>query len=40
MYVLGYYQHANDYWRKDSPLQAVGEIDQCLNRFVDLSRHT
>lgn len=36
---VGYYQHANDYWRKSMPLQAVGELDNCWNRFTDLSQH-
>jgi len=35
----GYYQHANDYWRKNTPLTATGEVDNCLNRFVDFSEH-
>jgi phosphoglycerol transferase MdoB-like AlkP superfamily enzyme len=34
---LGYYQHANAYWNKGVGIQAVGEIDLCLNKFVDLS---
>lgn len=33
----GYYQHANSYWDKGAGLQAVGEIDICLNQFTDLS---
>jgi arylsulfatase I/J len=33
----GYYQHANSYWDKGAGIQAVGEIDICLNKFTDLS---
>ena len=33
----GYYQHANDYWGKSAALEAIGEVDVCLNHFVDLS---
>jgi arylsulfatase I/J len=36
---LGYYQHANGYWRKDTTLQATGEVDLCLDRMRDLSFH-
>eukprot|EP00933_Yihiella_yeosuensis_P046980 TRINITY_DN425_c0_g1_i4.p1 TRINITY_DN425_c0_g1~~TRINITY_DN425_c0_g1_i4.p1 ORF type:complete len:543 (+),score=97.31 TRINITY_DN425_c0_g1_i4:52-1629(+) len=36
---VGYYQHANDYWRKGMPFQATGELDNCLNKFTDLSMH-
>ncbi|CAJ1332272.1 unnamed protein product [Effrenium voratum] len=35
----GYYQHANDYWRKSTVFLATGEIDACLNRMKDLSMH-
>jgi len=35
----GYYQHANDYWRKSTVFFATGEIDACLNRMKDLSMH-
>jgi len=41
---IGYYTHANDYWNKGMGLisdQAgfaiVGEIDNCVNQFTDLS---
>ena len=34
---LGYYQHANEYWAKGLDLASTGEIDVCLNHFVDLS---
>eukprot|EP00315_Gephyrocapsa_oceanica_P030513 CAMPEP_0185411444 /NCGR_PEP_ID=MMETSP1365-20130426/3578_1 /TAXON_ID=38817 /ORGANISM="Gephyrocapsa oceanica, Strain RCC1303" /LENGTH=673 /DNA_ID=CAMNT_0028014065 /DNA_START=21 /DNA_END=2042 /DNA_ORIENTATION=- len=34
---LGYYQHANEYWAKGLDLASTGEIDICLNHFVDLS---
>lgn len=34
---LGYYQHANDYWRKNTPLAATGEIDNCLDLLHDFS---
>jgi len=33
----GYYQHANSYWNKGVGIQATGEIDLCLNKFIDLS---
>ena len=36
--MYGYYQHANEYWRKGMSLQSTGEVDLCLNRFTDLSR--
>eukprot|EP00931_Biecheleriopsis_adriatica_P056364 TRINITY_DN33400_c0_g1_i1.p1 TRINITY_DN33400_c0_g1~~TRINITY_DN33400_c0_g1_i1.p1 ORF type:complete len:681 (+),score=133.82 TRINITY_DN33400_c0_g1_i1:220-2043(+) len=36
---LGYYQHANEYWRKSTSFIATGEIDACLNRMVDFSMH-
>eukprot|EP00929_Paragymnodinium_shiwhaense_P063096 TRINITY_DN31542_c0_g1_i1.p1 TRINITY_DN31542_c0_g1~~TRINITY_DN31542_c0_g1_i1.p1 ORF type:complete len:692 (-),score=111.43 TRINITY_DN31542_c0_g1_i1:217-2238(-) len=36
---VGYYQHANDYWRKSTVFQAVGELDSCLNTMIDLSMH-
>lgn len=36
---LGYYQHANDYWRKNTVFQATGEVDICLNRLNDFSMH-
>jgi arylsulfatase I/J len=32
---LGYFQHANDYWRKTGGIQSVGEIDNCLDKFTD-----
>lgn len=34
---LGYYQHANDYWTKGTPITSTGEIDNCLNHFTDFS---
>ena len=35
---IGYYQHANDYFTKGSSnIGATGEVDNCLNRFTDLS---
>eukprot|EP00940_MAST-03C_sp_MAST-3C-sp2_P003551 g3551.t1 len=34
---IGYYQHANAYYKKNAGIQAVGEIDNCLNRFRDFS---
>jgi arylsulfatase B len=33
---LGYFHHANDYWTQGVPVTAVGEVDVCLNRFLDL----
>ena len=36
---VGYFQHANDYWRKGMNLQSTGEIDNCLNEFTDLFMH-
>jgi len=36
---VGYYQHANDYWRKTSTITATAEFDICLNSFADLSMH-
>ena len=33
----GYYQHANDYWAKSNSLASTGEVNNCLNRFKDLS---
>jgi len=36
---LGYFQHANDYWGKGMPIQSTGEIDTCLNGFIDLFSH-
>ncbi|CAE8657425.1 unnamed protein product [Polarella glacialis] len=36
---IGFFQHANDYWRKNMPMQATGEIDNCLNTFKDLFMH-
>jgi len=33
----GYYQHANSYWNKGVGIQSTGEIDLCLNKFVDFS---
>jgi arylsulfatase I/J len=38
----GYYQHSNDYWTKgmgvgQTGLETTGEIDCCLNHFVDFS---
>ena len=38
----GYYQHSNDYWSKTmgaglTGIQTTGEIDVCLNHFIDLS---
>jgi len=32
---LGYFQHANDYWTKGGNIAATGEIDNCLNSFLD-----
>ena len=32
----GYFQHANSYWTKGTPLEATGEVDICLNHFKDL----
>jgi len=34
---LGYYQHSNDYWRKNMPLDAAGEVDNCLNTLTDFA---
>jgi len=34
---LGYFQHANDYYRKNTGLQATGEVDSCLNAHTDFS---
>lgn len=34
---IGYYQHANAYYKKDATIQSVGEIDNCLNKFRDFS---
>lgn len=36
---IGYFQHANDYWRKNSVFQATGEVDVCLNNFADFFMH-
>lgn len=36
---VGYYQHANDYWRKNTVLLATGTVDACLNRMMDFSMH-
>jgi len=36
---VGYFQHANSYWRKDATLQSTGEVDNCLNSFTDLFMH-
>ncbi|CAE8591720.1 unnamed protein product [Polarella glacialis] len=36
---IGFFQHANDYWRNNMPMQATGEIDNCLNKFKDLFMH-
>jgi len=33
----GYYQHANDYWRKSEKFTATGEFDQCFNRMLDFA---
>lgn len=33
---LGYFQHANDYWRQSMPIDSTGEVDNCLNMFTDL----
>jgi len=33
----GYYQHANDYWRKNTELKSSGEVDQCFNTMMDLT---
>ena len=38
----GYYQHSNDYWTKgmgvgNAGLETTGEIDCCLNHFLDFS---
>ena len=34
---IGYYQHANAYYKKDATIQSVGEIDNCMNKFRDFS---
>ncbi|KAK3250666.1 hypothetical protein CYMTET_39964 [Cymbomonas tetramitiformis] len=34
---FGYYQHANNYWTKGGDIKATGEVDNCLNKFTDLS---
>jgi len=34
---FGYFQHANNYWTKGTSLEAVGEVDICLNHFLDFS---
>jgi len=31
----GYYQHANDYWRKSTKLESIGEVDPCFNTMLD-----
>lgn len=36
---LGYYQHANDYWRKSVGITSTGEVDNCLNSLADFSMH-
>lgn len=36
---IGYYGHANDYYRKSNILTATGEVDNCLSKFVDFSMH-
>lgn len=35
----GYFQHANDYWYKNTPIEATGEIDTCVNKFKDFFTH-
>lgn len=32
---FGYHQHANDYWNEGISFTATGEIDVCLDKFVD-----
>ncbi|CAK0817376.1 unnamed protein product [Prorocentrum cordatum] len=34
---FGYMQHANDYWNEGIGFTAVGEVDVCLDKFVDFS---
>lgn len=36
---VGYYQHANEYWRKSTVFQATGDLDSCLNKMIDISMH-
>lgn len=36
---VGYYQHANEYWKKSTVWVATGEIDACLNHMADFSMH-
>ena len=33
---LGYYHHANGYWNEELPLTAIGHLNVCDNKFVDL----
>jgi len=35
----GYFQHANDYWQKSMSIQSTGEVDNCLNTFMDYFTH-
>jgi len=32
---VGYLQHANDYWQEGIGLTSTGEIDVCMDKFVD-----
>mmetsp|Transcript_26076 Transcript_26076/g.82487 ORF Transcript_26076/g.82487 Transcript_26076/m.82487 type:complete len:678 (+) Transcript_26076:66-2099(+) len=34
---FGYLQHANDYWNEGISFPCTGEIDVCLDKFVDFS---
>lgn len=36
---VGYFQHANNYWRKNAGIMSTGEVDICLNSFTDLFMH-
>lgn len=35
-HFLGYFHHANDYWTGGVPYSAIGQVDACLNQFIDL----
>jgi arylsulfatase I/J len=33
---LGYFHHANDYYTEGIPYAAIGTVNVCDNKFVDL----
>mmetsp|Transcript_3546 Transcript_3546/g.6861 ORF Transcript_3546/g.6861 Transcript_3546/m.6861 type:complete len:664 (-) Transcript_3546:109-2100(-) len=36
---IGYFGHANDYWRKTQDLISIGSVDVCMGQFIDFSMH-